>query len=71
MANSNRVKARNVQKIYNKKRKIFKEKYLSPKGLILLGSGEISKDEAWKRYGKNRYITDKTAIVIYFITHNV
>jgi len=77
MAKSNRSNDRkektkdNIQIIYSEQRRVFKEKYLTPKGVRLLANKEITKEDAWKRYGKNRYHINPNAKPIGEITHYV
>jgi len=63
-------KSRKLQVVFSKPRKIFKEKYLTPKGQMLLQTKQISKEEVWKKYGKNRYVLDTSAQPIKNIHHN-
>lgn len=50
--------------------KLLKEKYLTPKGKLRLANKEISKDDAWLMYGKNRYIKNPDSKPIKVIVHN-
>ena len=68
MAKSNRLKGRK-QVIYSEPRKLFKERYLTSKGAKLLLLKQISKEEAWKKYGKNRYRINPNAKTIKVINH--
>ena len=49
--------------------KIFKEKYLSPKGKKLLTKKNAK--EIWKKYGKKRYISNTNAVFVKIIKHNI
>jgi hypothetical protein len=74
MAKANRTRNRskkNVQKIWSEPRKVFIERYLSPKGVKLLAKKEISKEEAWEKYGKNRYKINRNAKLLYTIVHEL
>ncbi len=75
MAKSNRTNRnrsnKRIQVIYSEPKKIFKERYLSPKGKMLLKTGQITKEEAWNWYGKNRYTSNPNAKPVGSITHNI
>lgn len=65
-------KNKDIQVLYSEAPKIFKEKYLSPKGKRLIsqhGLTKKQKEEIWKKYGKNRYIPNPNAKPIGFIIH--
>lgn len=66
---SSRKKQYYEQIVYDRPRKVFKEKYLTKKGKRLLMNKEITKKEAWEKYGKNRYTIDPEAKPIRVITH--
>ncbi len=66
-----RKKGRKVQVVYSKSRKKFVERYLTPKGSILLATKQITKKDAWERYGKNRYVIDPEAVPVGIIYHNI
>lgn len=57
------------QTVYSEPRRVFKEKYLTPKGKRLLANKEISKKEAWEKYGKKRYTINPNAKPIKVIVH--
>ena len=62
------------QVVYSEPQRILKERYLSPKGEILLNSGliqrgMITKEQIWEKYGKNRYIDNPNAKPVKTITH--
>jgi len=63
--------SRRLQVVFSKPRKTFKERYLTAKGQMLLKTKQISKTEAWERYGKNRYVLDPKAKPVRNIHHNV
>lgn len=65
------TKVDNMQVVYSEPRKVFKEKYLSPKGEELLSLGLIEKKEAWKKYGKNRYTVNPKAKPVNIIFHQI
>lgn len=68
----NNISATHVQRtqvVYSEPQKLFKEEYLTPKGQALLRSNVISKDEAWSKYGKKRYVNNPNAIAIRIVTH--
>ena len=69
--NTDRPNNGRTQVIYSAKRKIFKEKYLTPKGVRLLNRGRFSKEEIWKLYGKNRYTINPEAKPVKQIKHIV
>ena len=60
------------QIIYSEPRKTFKEKYLSPKGELLIKSAKTKaeKDAIWAKYGKNRYTINPNAKPIKTIVHS-
>lgn len=66
---TNRLFKGRKQIIYSEPRKIFKEEYLTAKGERLLKSKKITKEEAWKKYGKKRYTINKNAFVVKEIFH--
>ena len=65
---NNIVRARK-QVVYSEPQRILKEKYLSHKGERLLREGLITKELAWTKYGKNRYIDNPNAKPVKVITH--
>ena len=71
MANNREPKNRRKdQVVYSEPRKIFVKKYLTPKGQGLLLSKQITKKEAWEKYGKNRYKINPNAKPIKMISHD-
>jgi len=66
-----KIVAARKQVVFSKPRKIFKEKYLSPKGkrLILSATTKEGKKIIWKMYGKNRYKINPDARPIKEIIH--
>ena len=58
-----------TQIIYSEKRKKFIENYLSPKGQRLVKEGKLTKEEATKKYGKNRYRVNLNAKPVKTINH--
>jgi hypothetical protein len=52
-------------------RKIFVERYLTPKGkrMMTLASSRKEKDAVWAKYGKNRYRINSDAIPVKVIKH--
>lgn len=73
MARSDRPRksAKRVQIIYSEPVKLFKEKYLTPKGekLMLTAKTKAEKQKIWDKYGKNKYINNPNAKPIGQITH--
>ena len=77
MANNRKTtrgRKRLVQVIYSEPQRILKERYLSPKGKILLNSGliqegVITEKQIWEKYGKNRYTNNPNAKPVKTITH--
>lgn len=57
------------QRIMSEPRKLLIDRYLSPKGKRLLNEGKISKEIAWKKYGKNRYTINLNSKPIKLIYH--
>ena len=68
--NKVRIDGKRIQIVYSKPQRILKENYLTPKGKRLLDNGEITKEEAWEKYGKNRYEDNPNAKPIGTIIHN-
>ena len=66
-----RKNGRKVQVVYSKPQKKFVERCLTPKGSMLLATKQITKKDAWERYGKNRYVIDPEAIPVGLIYHNI
>ena len=72
MANNRKTtNGRRNQVVYSEPQKLFVEKYLSPKGKRLLMNKEITKTEAWLKYGKNRYRINPNARPVKVIKHNI
>lgn len=72
MANNRKTtkgRIKRQQTIYSEPKRIFVEKYLTPKGKKLLANKEISKEDAWEKYGKNRYKDNPNAVPIGTVTH--
>lgn len=65
------VSARKTQIVYSEAQKLFKEKYLSPKGKRLFAKSK--KDLIWKLYGKNRYTVNPNAkpVTISVMRHGI
>ena len=59
------------QIIWSEPKYIMIGKYLTAKGLLLLKQKSITKEEAWFRYGKNRYKVNPNAKMVKVITHKV
>lgn len=62
-----------IQIVYSEKRKIFKEKYLTKKGKVLMLTAKTKqeKEEVWKKYGKNKYINNPNSVPIGQIIHRI
>lgn len=71
MANNRKTtKGRNrIQVIYSEPRRVFIERYLTPKGERLLKQGVLTKKEADEKYGKNRYRINTEAHPVKLIKH--
>lgn len=70
---SKRIATRKKQIVYSEKRYILKERYLSPKGKLLLVSAKTKaeKKAVWDKYGKNRYMLNPKARPVNVIIHYV
>ena len=70
--NRKQTNGRRVQQIFSEKLFILKEKYLTPKGKVLLalaGRKKADKEAVWAKYGKNRYILNSNAKQLHVIVH--
>lgn len=73
MANNRKTtRGRKTQVIYSAPRRIFKEKYLTPKGLKLLAASKDPRERKIIRskYTKNRYTINPDAQPIKLIRHH-
>jgi len=69
MNNRKSTNSRRVQVVLSKPKRIFVERYLTKKGLRLLLTKQLSKDETWKKYGKNRYEVNPEAVELKQVRH--
>lgn len=59
------------QIVYSQPRKVLIGKYISAKGLRLIQEGVLTKEQADKKYGRNRYGINPDAKPIRTITHKL
>ena len=69
--NNRRNAQSSTQIIWSEKHLVFKGRYLTAKGSELLRAKTITLEQAWARYGKNRYQINPNASAIKVITHKI